>query len=306
MRVAHQFPRGRTTEPARAIAPVRPGRVGDHPVGTIPTEDDPMLDGARIFHVNVNCSDLAASRAFYVDDVRADRGRAHHARRRAVGHRVRARPRAVGRVDPRRRRRLRRRRGRPPRVAGATSDRDRAAGPDEPGFAAHRDRRRRRRRRRARSRIRTAWSSSSSPARRRASRSVDGHVHRPRPLARVLPRARLRRRRERDAGRADERRARCARRRSGAARARPSTRTGDPVRGATGAHARASGAPRCSSPTSTRRSARLRAAGIALLSEPQAMAMGPGVPDLRFVCFRGPDHEVIELIESPDHRPRST
>ena len=26
-----------------------------------------MLDGARIFHVNVNCSDLAASRAFYVD-----------------------------------------------------------------------------------------------------------------------------------------------------------------------------------------------------------------------------------------------
>jgi catechol 2,3-dioxygenase-like lactoylglutathione lyase family enzyme len=44
---------------------------------------------------------------------------------------------------------------------------------------------------------------------------------------------------------------------------------------------------------------RLRAAGIALLSDPQAMAMGPGVPDLRFVCFRGPDHEVIELIESP-------
>ncbi|HYQ32098.1 MAG TPA: VOC family protein [Lapillicoccus sp.] len=45
--------------------------------------------------------------------------------------------------------------------------------------------------------------------------------------------------------------------------------------------------------------ARLRAAGIALLSDPQAMAMGPGVPELRFVCFRGPDHEVIELIESP-------
>ncbi len=82
-----------------------------------------MLDGARIFHVNVNCSDLAASRAFYVEHVRADRGRAHHARRRAVGHRVRARPGAVGRVDPRRRRRLRRRRGRPPRVAGAAPDR---------------------------------------------------------------------------------------------------------------------------------------------------------------------------------------
>src|SRR4051812_31892018 len=26
-----------------------------------------MLDDARIFHVNVNCSDLARSRAFYVD-----------------------------------------------------------------------------------------------------------------------------------------------------------------------------------------------------------------------------------------------
>ena len=45
--------------------------------------------------------------------------------------------------------------------------------------------------------------------------------------------------------------------------------------------------------------ARLRAARIALISEPQAMAMGPGIPDLRFVCFRGPDHEVIELIQSP-------
>jgi catechol 2,3-dioxygenase-like lactoylglutathione lyase family enzyme len=45
--------------------------------------------------------------------------------------------------------------------------------------------------------------------------------------------------------------------------------------------------------------ARLRAAGIPLLSAPQAMAMGPGVPDLRFVCFRGPDQEVVELIEAP-------
>ncbi len=34
---------------------------------------------------------------------------------------------------------------------------------------------------------------------------------------------------------------------------------------------------------------RLRTAGIALLSEVQAMSMGPGLPDLRFVCFRGPD-----------------
>jgi catechol 2,3-dioxygenase-like lactoylglutathione lyase family enzyme len=43
----------------------------------------------------------------------------------------------------------------------------------------------------------------------------------------------------------------------------------------------------------------LRAAGIALLSSVQELAMGPGLPALRFVCFRGPDHEVIELIEMP-------
>jgi catechol 2,3-dioxygenase-like lactoylglutathione lyase family enzyme len=41
----------------------------------------------------------------------------------------------------------------------------------------------------------------------------------------------------------------------------------------------------------------LAAAGIELLSPPQTMAMGPGLPDLRFVCLRGPDDEVIELIE---------
>ena len=43
----------------------------------------------------------------------------------------------------------------------------------------------------------------------------------------------------------------------------------------------------------------LRAARVELLSEPQSMSMGPGLPDLRFVCLRGPDHEVIELIEQP-------
>ncbi len=43
----------------------------------------------------------------------------------------------------------------------------------------------------------------------------------------------------------------------------------------------------------------LRAAGVALLSEPQSMSMGTGLPELRFVCFRGPDAEVIELIEQP-------
>jgi catechol 2,3-dioxygenase-like lactoylglutathione lyase family enzyme len=45
--------------------------------------------------------------------------------------------------------------------------------------------------------------------------------------------------------------------------------------------------------------AALRAHDIALLSDAQTMAMGPGLPELRFVCMRGPDHEVIELIEAP-------
>ena len=45
--------------------------------------------------------------------------------------------------------------------------------------------------------------------------------------------------------------------------------------------------------------ARLRDAGIATISPPVAMAMGEGLPDLRFLCFRGPDGEVLELIESP-------
>jgi len=39
--------------------------------------------------------------------------------------------------------------------------------------------------------------------------------------------------------------------------------------------------------------------GIETISEPLSMAMGPGLPELRFVCFRGPDAEVIELIEQP-------
>ncbi len=39
--------------------------------------------------------------------------------------------------------------------------------------------------------------------------------------------------------------------------------------------------------------------GIATLSPPAAMAMGPGLPDLRFVCSAGPDGEILELIEQP-------
>ena len=44
--------------------------------------------------------------------------------------------------------------------------------------------------------------------------------------------------------------------------------------------------------------ARLRAAGVPFLSDAQSMAMGPGLPELRFVCCRGPDREVLELIET--------
>ncbi len=45
--------------------------------------------------------------------------------------------------------------------------------------------------------------------------------------------------------------------------------------------------------------ANLHAAGVATVSPPVAMAMGGGLPELRFVCFRGPDGELLELIESP-------
>jgi hypothetical protein len=37
----------------------------------------------------------------------------------------------------------------------------------------------------------------------------------------------------------------------------------------------------------------------ARLSPPVSMAMGEGLPELRFGCFRGPDGEVLELIEQP-------
>ena len=45
--------------------------------------------------------------------------------------------------------------------------------------------------------------------------------------------------------------------------------------------------------------AELEALHIPTLAPIVAMAMGPGLPELRFVCFRGPDGEVIELIEQP-------
>jgi catechol 2,3-dioxygenase-like lactoylglutathione lyase family enzyme len=45
--------------------------------------------------------------------------------------------------------------------------------------------------------------------------------------------------------------------------------------------------------------AHLEQAGVRTISEPVKMAMGPGLPELRFVCFPGPDGEVLELIEQP-------
>ena len=38
---------------------------------------------------------------------------------------------------------------------------------------------------------------------------------------------------------------------------------------------------------------------VETISAPVTMAMGPNLPALRFVCFRGPDDEVLELIEQP-------
>ena len=45
--------------------------------------------------------------------------------------------------------------------------------------------------------------------------------------------------------------------------------------------------------------AAVRELPVAPLSDPVRMAMGAGLPDLRFVCFRGPDGEALELIENP-------
>ena len=39
--------------------------------------------------------------------------------------------------------------------------------------------------------------------------------------------------------------------------------------------------------------------GVETISAPVSMEMGPNLPRLRFVCFRGPDGEVLELIERP-------
>jgi catechol 2,3-dioxygenase-like lactoylglutathione lyase family enzyme len=45
--------------------------------------------------------------------------------------------------------------------------------------------------------------------------------------------------------------------------------------------------------------AELAVARVDTISAPVTMAMGPNLPSLRFVCFRGPDDEVLELIERP-------
>ncbi len=45
--------------------------------------------------------------------------------------------------------------------------------------------------------------------------------------------------------------------------------------------------------------AQLAQLGVETISPPVAMAMGSDLPVLRFVCFAGPDGEVLELIEQP-------
>jgi hypothetical protein len=49
--------------------------------------------------------------------------------------------------------------------------------------------------------------------------------------------------------------------------------------------------------------AALRGLGVACLSDPVELAMGPGLPLLRFVLFPDPDGTMLELIERP--RPTS-
>jgi hypothetical protein len=39
--------------------------------------------------------------------------------------------------------------------------------------------------------------------------------------------------------------------------------------------------------------------GLAPIAPPAPLSMGPGLPDLSVMCVRGPDGEVLELIESP-------
>jgi catechol 2,3-dioxygenase-like lactoylglutathione lyase family enzyme len=43
----------------------------------------------------------------------------------------------------------------------------------------------------------------------------------------------------------------------------------------------------------------LRTSDVELVSDPVAMEMGEGLPQLRFFCFRGPDGEVLECIQQP-------
>jgi catechol 2,3-dioxygenase-like lactoylglutathione lyase family enzyme len=45
--------------------------------------------------------------------------------------------------------------------------------------------------------------------------------------------------------------------------------------------------------------AALAGAGVECLSPPAEMSMGPGLPSLRFVLFPGPDGEMLELIQRP-------
>jgi catechol 2,3-dioxygenase-like lactoylglutathione lyase family enzyme len=244
-----------------------------------------MLDGARIFHVNVNCSDLATSRAFYVEHAGLAEG-------------VRTTPEGVqpgvafgldrarwdawilvggagfdgGAIDLLE--------WQEPAPAGA------APGPSDPGFAG--------------------VGIAVEPGR------PTGPVHDPdgvlvelvegSPTGLAFVRVAC--------ADLDRSRAFYADRGAGAHGALLDAPGGGPVRLALGPAGDARPVPRPANTVGIWRTAllvsdldaaiaRLRTAGVPFLSDAQRMAMGPGLPELRFVCCRGPDHEVLELIESP-------
>ena len=100
----------RPTRSARSFVPDPDNRDA----GTV----SPMsLADARLFHVNVNCSDLERSRRFYTEALGLSSGARTDAGRHAAGHGVRARPGPVGCLDPARPAGLRGRRDRPAAMA---------------------------------------------------------------------------------------------------------------------------------------------------------------------------------------------
>ena len=299
------------------------------------------MDDARIFHVNVNCADLARSRAFYVDAFGLDaavrttpeaaqpgaafgldrawwdawilvgargfeggaidllewRGRTG---RRAAGFVPRVRlPARRHRRDRPRRRRIAHRAARWQRVERARRARVARRRPGPPGHGQrpgrHRDRvHRRRRGRGCRSSPCAARTSSTRSRSTAPSASRSGLVSPPtRPTRRTC-------------GSTDRWRwtRSCCRRPAGARSASSSSASASGHRVAPLRPANALGIWRTALLVGDLDAGVRGARGAA---GPDARADrrdgdGPGLPELRFVCFRGPDGEVIELIEQPSDR----